>query len=127
MSNDAITGGCLCGHVRYTVTEAPRSQGTCYCENCRRAGGAPSVAWVSVTRGMVDFTAGEPSRYVYEREDGRTAERTFCGQCGTQLTYDAGRGHHESVDITTAALDDPEAFPPEGESWVEEKLSWVKQ
>ena len=52
--------------------------------------------------------------------------RTFCGSCGTQLTYDAGAGPYESVDITTASLDHPEAWPPLSESWAEEKLSWVK-
>jgi len=126
MANEAIEGGCLCGTVRYRVNESPRSQATCYCENCRRAAGAPSVAWIIVSRGQVDFTSGDPSRYVYTREDGREVVRTFCGRCGTQLTYDAGTGPHESVDITTASLDDPEAFPPRGESWAEEKLSWVK-
>ena len=28
-------------------------------------------------------------------------------------------------DVTTASLDDPEAFPPDKEIWVEEKLGWV--
>ena len=126
MLDQGIEGGCLCGAVRYRVMEAPRGRGTCYCENCRRAAGAPLVAWISVSRGKVEFTTGEPSRYRYTREDGRDVERTFCGRCGTQLTYDAGSGTHQSVDITTATLDDPEAFPPESESWVEEKLSWVK-
>jgi len=90
-------------------------------------GRAPSVAWISVSRGAVDFTAEEPARYIYEREEARTVARAFCGQCGSRLTYDAGSGHHESIEVTTASLDDPEAFPPENESWIEEKLSWVKQ
>jgi hypothetical protein len=61
MASEAIEGGCLCGAVRYRVNESPRSQGTCYCENCRRAAGAPSVAWIIVSRGQVDFTSAEPS------------------------------------------------------------------
>ncbi|MBT3268437.1 GFA family protein [Candidatus Poribacteria bacterium] len=125
MAGELIEGGCLCGAVRYRATGPPQHQTMCYCANCRRASGAQSVAWVSVSRGAVEFTRGEPSRYRYAREDGRNIERVFCGDCGTQLTY-AADGPDDGVDITTGSLDDPEAYPPHGESWAEEKLSWVK-
>ena len=50
-------------------------------------------------------------------------ERGFCARCGTSLTY--RRANRPGLfDVTTASLDDPEAFPPTKEIWVEERLSW---
>ena len=35
-----ITGGCLCGRVRYTVTGDPAPAGICHCRNCQRYTGS---------------------------------------------------------------------------------------
>ena len=37
--NPAITGGCLCGGVRYAVTGPLRDIIACHCEQCRRSSG----------------------------------------------------------------------------------------
>jgi hypothetical protein len=50
--------------------------------------------------------------------------RTFCGRCGTSLTYEVEQRAAE-IDITTASLDDPEAFPPTKAVFEEQKLSWA--
>jgi len=41
-------GGCLCGAVRYRMVGAPLSSAICHCASCRRASGAPTVAWLTV-------------------------------------------------------------------------------
>jgi hypothetical protein len=49
--------------------------------------------------------------------------RTFCGRCGTPLTY----RHDESPDtgdITTASFDFPERFAPTREIWLEHRIAW---
>jgi hypothetical protein len=49
--------------------------------------------------------------------------RTFCVKCGTPLTY----LHDESpdtIDVTTATLEVPEAFPPNREIWLEHRIGW---
>ena len=43
---DAITGGCLCGSLRYAVAAAPTNPHFCTCRQCQRWSGAPVVAWV---------------------------------------------------------------------------------
>jgi hypothetical protein len=49
--------------------------------------------------------------------------RRFCGTCGTSLTW-----QHEdwplTMDVTTASLDDANAFAPQREIWTGEKLAW---
>ncbi|MBT3270553.1 GFA family protein [Candidatus Poribacteria bacterium] len=123
MDTNPVDGGCLCGDVRYQLAGKVTRGGLCHCGNCRRAGGAPSVAWVLVAPGGLAFTHGEPTIYAYTRGDGVPTRRGFCGRCGTQLTY--GSDGDSDIGITTGSLDDPERFPPDGVIWEDEKLSWV--
>ena len=114
------SGGCLCGAVRYRVTGAPQSTSLCHCFSCRRSTGAPSLAWAVFAEDDVEIVAGELA--IHESSPG--VERGFCARCGTSLSY--RRANRPGLfDVTTASLDDPEAFPPAMEIWTEERLSWT--
>ena len=114
------TGGCLCGAVRYRATGAPESTSHCHCTSCRRAAGGPTLAWAIFAEEAVEITHGTLA--IYQSSPG--VERGFCARCGTALSY--RRANRPGLfDVTTASLDDPEAFPPTKEIWVEERLSWV--
>lgn len=114
------TGGCLCGAVRYRVTGSPEATSLCHCFSCRRSTGGPSLAWAIFPDAAVTITDGE----VTEHESSPGVHRGFCARCGTSLTY--RRANRPGLfDVTTASLDDPEAFPPAKEIYVEEKLSWM--
>ena len=113
-------GGCLCGAVRYRVEGPARSTSLCHCQSCRRATGGPSLAWVIFDEDKVVFERGAPA--IYASSPG--VERGFCARCGSSLTY--RRANRPGLfDVTTASLDDPEAFPPSKEIWIAERLSWV--
>ena len=114
------TGGCYCGAVRYTAQGEPLQRTNCHCGNCRRVSGAQAVAWITVPVTALTWVRGEPVRY---RTDTQAA-RTFCGVCGTPLTYQ-NDGRPEQVDITVGSLDNPEAFAPTQGFYVDERLSWV--
>lgn len=114
------SGGCLCGAVRYRVSAAPQATSLCHCESCRRATGGPSLAWAIFAEGDVEITSGALASY----PSSPGVERGFCARCGTSLTY-ARANRPGLFDVTTASLDEPEAFPPAKEIWTEERLSWV--
>jgi hypothetical protein len=120
MARIQILGGCMCGAVRYRASEPPRISTVCHCADCRRGAGAQSVAWVTFPTESFAFTHGEPARF----HSSPPVEHTFCGRCGTSLTYRSEERSHE-IDVTTGSLDDPEAFPPTKEVFPEQKLSWV--
>jgi hypothetical protein len=120
MKRTPITGGCYCGRIRFKATQQPIYQANCHCENCRRAAGAQSVAWITVKSSEFEFEKGTPKRY---RTD-TSAWRTFCDNCGTSLTYERDNRPGE-IDITTGSLDHPEDYPPNKDVFSEERLSWV--
>lgn len=114
-------GGCVCGAVRYAAEGAPTNTMVCHCRTCRRAAGAPVVAWVTFPVERFRFVKGAPEAF----HSTPPVTRTFCGQCGTPLTY-RHADSPASVDVTTCTLDAPEAFPPTHHSWLSHTLSWLR-
>jgi hypothetical protein len=115
-----IEGGCSCGAVRYRLDGEPLASATCQCRSCRRAAAAPIVPWLHVDAGRFTITAGTPVAFASSPD----VTRTFCGRCGTPLTY-AKQTYGGKIDVTTCSLDDPEAFPPRVHLWTSHKLDWV--
>jgi hypothetical protein len=113
-------GGCLCGAIRYRITAAPQVTSYCHCKSCRLASGAPAVAWVVLPRDGFVIERGSPVGF----RSSPQVERTFCSSCGTSLTY-RHDDSPDSIDLHTATLDDPDAFPPTREIWLEHKIAWM--
>jgi hypothetical protein len=116
-----IEGGCCCGAIRYELRGACSNSMVCHCRSCRRAAGAPVVAWVTFALSGFRFTEGIPAEF----RSSPPVVRTFCASCGTPLTY-----HHDDyadiIDITTCSLDQPERFPPTHHSWLDHDVPWLK-
>jgi hypothetical protein len=113
-------GGCLCGAVRYRASGEAFHSTLCHCSSCRRAAGAPMVAWITVRDEEFVLTRGTPIRY----RSSPAVVRTFCGACGTPLTYQH-TSFPDEVDVTLASLDDPSASPPADHTWTSQKLPWL--
>jgi len=112
-------GGCLCGAIRYRVTAAPTALVLCHCRSCRKASGAPSLGWAIFRASDFAFISGKPATY----ESSPGVERGFCGRCGTSLIY-ADADRPDLADVTTATFDNPDAFVPTKEIWLEQKITW---
>lgn len=114
-----LEGRCCCGEIRYQTNGTPSSPTVCHCRTCRRASGAPCVAWFTVPSTSFQFIAGTPRRF----RSSRHAVRTFCPACGTALTFQSERSPNE-IDITTCSLQDPEAVAPKDQTWTASRVSW---
>lgn len=104
-------GGCLCGAVRFRLT-AIRDAVVCHCPRCRRASGAPMVAWAVASPSAWVIEAGELASY---------QGRRFCRDCGASVARAAG----DDVAVAIASLDTPEAIAPRIHQCVEHHLPWL--
>ena len=120
--SDTLThdGGCSCGAVRYRVSGQPLWIANCHCKSCRRATGAAMATYAGYATENFTLTDSTPESY----SPSPWVERTFCPRCGTSLTYRGDRWPGE-IHIHVGSLDDPEQFPPEGDAFKEEQLSWL--
>ena len=116
-----VRGGCFCGAVRYEASEAPFGSMICHCASCRRIAAAPAVAWVTFRLDGLRFTGAAPRSL----ESSPGVRRRFCGQCGTQLSYENAQSPHE-IDLTTCSLDEPARFAPTHHSWPQHDLPWLR-
>jgi len=121
MQVPVLTGGCFCGNVRYEITGRPFYSTICHCRDCRRASAAPLVACFSVKRKEFELTRGTPKSFA----SSAWGTRTFCPECGTQLTF-AHSGLPDEIDVTTCSLDAPESVPPTDHVRTSSKLSWIQ-
>jgi hypothetical protein len=115
-----LQGGCMCGAVRYEASGAVSNPTLCHCVDCRRASGAPALAWFSVRRDALRWTRGIPAR----NPSSPGVERLFCGSCGTQLTWHSAAAPDE-IDVTTGSLDDPDAVPPADHTFHSQRVRWL--
>ena len=115
-----ITGGCLCGKVRYRLSEPLARVHYCHCRLCQRAFASAFGIYGAVAQAALTFTRGAPKAY----RAAAFAERGFCPDCGSQLTFrylDSDR-----IGLAVGSLDAPEAARPERHWGIESRLSWLR-
>jgi hypothetical protein len=110
MSHASITGGCLCGALRYEIAGAPGMMGHCYCDDCRKASGSGFIPFMMVPAAQLRVT-GAARTHEKALANGRKAHRNFCPVCGG-LVFGGILGETPSHTIYAGSLDDPTRFRP---------------
>lgn len=114
-----LTGGCLCGAVRYAFTGQPGAAGWCHCRMCQRSSGAPAQTYVLLPAAGFRYVSGEPTVY---RSSGH-GERRFCPACGSQIEF-RDRREPDQVSLNSGTLDDPSPVPPDRHIWTSSEVRW---
>ena len=96
-----LTGGCLCGAVRYRVSGPLRDVVVCHCGQCRRTHGHVAAY---TNAGDADLEIVEDRGLAWYRSSGH-ARRGFCTGCGASLFFKPDGG--TSTGITAGTLDAP--------------------
>jgi len=122
MSDVVVTGGCLCGAVRYEVTGPFRRAGHCHCSRCRKHSGAGALTQGRVARRHFALLSGEARIRVFRPAPG-AAVKAFCADCGSSLfggTWPDG----PEVSIRFGSLDGDPGIRPQCRTFVESKAVW---
>jgi hypothetical protein len=117
----AYAGGCFCGHIRYLIRGEASSATICHCSMCRRASGAPCVAWATFASPQIEWLAGTPREFASSDK----AVRSFCGECGTALTFRLLENAAET-DVTLGSLDRPELIFPRDHTYTAAQVAWLR-
>ncbi len=108
-----VTGGCLCGELRFTAIGQPDRVGVCHCLDCRKHHGAVFHASAVYPEDAVQIE-GEPRSY---------QGRFFCPNCGSSV-FSASPGE---IEIHLGALDEPSIFAPSYELWTIRREAWLPE
>jgi hypothetical protein len=80
-----LSGGCLCGGVRFTFKPAEPEIDACHCRMCQRWGGGPGLSIKA--QGAAVITQGRELVATYKSSE--WGERSFCRVCGSHLFFHA--------------------------------------
>lgn len=113
------TGQCLCGAVRFALSDAPRRYSACHCGTCRRWSGGIELGF-EVRPGGVRFE-GADAIVTFTSSD--WAERAFCGACGTHLYWKltAPGPMQGLMSVSAGALDDMSGMDFAAEVYIDAK------
>jgi hypothetical protein len=105
MSESTLSGSCLCGAVRYTVTGEERHFYHCHCQRCRKA-----------------WDAGEELVRIFKLPEAQRFSNTFCTQCGSRLPRFVEE--FQVSFIPAGSLDDEPSIRPEARVFLGSRAAW---
>lgn len=114
-----LSGGCLCGQVRYRATLPALQPQFCHCRLCQRATGAAFACFASFPDERFAWIHAEAAEY----RSSPYARRYFCARCGTSLAFRYDGERETGVMIPT--LDQPELIVPTVHWGIESRLPWL--
>lgn len=108
---ERLTGGCLCGALRFETRGAPHRVGLCHCLDCRKHHGT-----------LFHASAIFPVERVHVTGESRTyAGRHFCPDCGSPVFARSD----DETEVNLGAFDEPNLFTPTYELWTIRRESWL--
>lgn len=123
-ASDRISGGCLCGAVRYEINVRLRGIVNCHCSKCRKFhgnfGAYTSIKYTNLIllerRGLKwyqSITDKTPNVY-----------RGFCSECGSSLFWHPR--DQERIAVAAGSLDDPINLKTIGHVWISQIADYYK-
>jgi len=116
-----LTGACLCGAVRFEVTEPPVSAGYCHCTRCQRRTGTAAAASARLVPGSLRIVAGEELVTEYAPPDG--FPKVFCSACGGAL-WSRHPDDPERISVRMGAFDSDPGVRPSYRQFVAYAAPW---
>ena len=113
---DDLSGGCLCGGVRYRIIGPRRDIIVCHCENCRRTHGYVAT-YTSVLRSDLELEQQDSLQWYHDASP--DTYRGFCNACGASLFWDANDGCGK-MSVSAGSLDSSRGLKIIGHVFVSE-------
>jgi hypothetical protein len=118
---EPLQGSCLCGGVRFEVTEEPSIVRYCHCTSCKKLAGGAGTINARVPSEAVRVVAGEELLRTFQPEEG--SSKTFCSRCGSNL-FGGGWPEAPEVSVRLSGLDTAFDRKPQAHLFVRSVAAW---
>jgi len=125
MSNKVeLKGECLCGAVKYKLSEKPLFTQACHCKDCKVLTGSSYVINSSVVENTLSTEGEISSTTKLQAGSGKSVQMFFCNKCGSYIytDYESAIGR---LNVRTKTLEKSEEFPPQAHIFTKDKDEWV--
>jgi hypothetical protein len=121
VADEPLSGGCLCGGVRFEVTEPLVSAGYCHCTRCQRRTGSAASASARIAPGSLRITSGRELIKAFRPPDGFA--KVFCSSCGSALWAQHPQDE-DVISIRLGAFDGDPGIRPSYRQFVAYAAPW---
>lgn len=119
-----LTGGCLCGAVRYEVRARPFFVYMCHCTDCQRRSGAAFSLGMPVARESFAVVVGTLERVDCTAPSGTQTFHNHCPVCRVR-THSEPQAYPGSINVRPGTLDDTSCVEPVAQIWTRSAQLWA--
>jgi hypothetical protein len=116
-----LRGSCLCGGVKFELTEAPDTLRYCHCDSCKKLSGSTATVNGRVPSTAIRIVEGEELLQTFQPTEGTS--KTFCLACGSNL-FGGGWPESEVASVRATTIDDPFDARPSAHIFVASVAAW---
>jgi len=121
VSSLPLTGGCLCGGVRYEIDQPLTGAGYCHCKRCQRRTGTAASLNASIVPGAMRIVQGQELVRAYEPDGGWP--KAFCSACGSAL-WSVNPDDPDTKGVRLGTFDEDPGVRPQWHQFVTYAASW---
>lgn len=128
LSKKTLTGGCLCGTVRYEIAHTPKAVCTCHCTDCQRLTGSAFSMAILVPAETFRLDGPELKPRLSAADSGRAKTHWLCPDCSTWIFGGPplGSAPPGAIRLVRAGtLDDTSWLRPTVHFWTRSAQPWV--
>jgi hypothetical protein len=118
---ESLEGSCLCGGVRFEVTEPFASMRYCHCASCKKLSGGVGTANGRARSETIRILRGEELIRTFQPDEG--SAKTFCSRCGSNL-FGGGWPDAPTVSVRLSAIDTHLEGKPVAHLYVRSVAAW---
>jgi hypothetical protein len=117
-----LTGSCLCGAIRFALSEPPSQAGYCHCTRCQKRTGTAASPQARIDGRGFALTAGAELLSVWRHPEGGF-EKCFCSRCGSHL-FSRNPDDPTQMSIRLSAFDGDPGVRPQWRTYVSYAAPW---
>ena len=121
MAELPLRGGCLCGRVRYEISEPIVSAGYCHCTRCQRRTGTAAAASARIAPGSLRVVSGEQLIEAWRPPEGFA--KLFCSNCGGAL-WSQSQDEPDVISVRMGTFDADPGIRPAWRAYVAYAAPW---
>jgi len=118
-----LTGGCICGQLRYAVRD-PQVVLACHCRNCQQRTGSAFALSMLTLRKDFEVVSGETLSADLPGGSGALHRQHICPHCFTR-TYTEMLAYPDIINVRPGTLDDPSVARPVAQIWTRLAQPWA--
>lgn len=119
-----LKGKCLCGNIKFTVSDRFKAFYQCHCKQCQQLTGSAFASNIFTDPDNIEWNSGQSNIATYEHPS-RDFSKSFCNICGSAVPF--LNKSKTSLIIPAGSLDEPPNIQPQANIFTSEKACWLKQ